>query len=75
MSPPSPLSTSFFISFYILQQQKPRNTSDLKSVHFLKPSRLLKRAVQTPRVEEPTRLERSISVRLERYCVDSTKRA
>jgi len=40
----------------------------------LKPSRLLKHAVQTPRVE-PTRLERSLSVRLERYCVDNTKRA
>jgi hypothetical protein len=35
-----------------------------------------KRAVQTPRVEEPNswRFERSCSVRLERYCVDYTKR-
>jgi hypothetical protein len=27
------------------------------------------------RVEEPTRLEGSISMRLERYCVDNTKNA
>ena len=73
MSPPSSLSTSFFHFFLHPPTEAPQHIRSEVSI-FFKPSRLLKRAVQTPRVEEPTRLKRSISVRLERYCVN-TKRA